>query len=97
MGIVGLRRQDMRGAKGQVAENRDRGRMTEVGRQRTEDRHEFGSRTRRRPKRMGLCRGKHAEVGNLSIGPSVTAEKGWQITETFDFGPEPQKFLFLIT
>jgi len=27
---------------------------------------EVGNRTRRRPKRMGLCRGKHAEVGKMA-------------------------------
>jgi hypothetical protein len=46
----------------------------------------FGSRTRRRPKRVGLCRGKHAECGmksekgqkvkGLEVGP-VVVPKRW--------------------
>ena len=57
------RRQRTEG-RGQKSE--DRCQRTEGGGQMTEDRGvEVGMRTRRRPKRMGLCSGKHAEFGKL--------------------------------
>ena len=39
---------------------------------------EVGNRTRRRPKRTGLCRGRDVEVGvlNSEVGP-VVVPKGW--------------------
>jgi hypothetical protein len=46
---------------------------SEVGMRKSEKRKvgrliEFGSGTRRRPKRVGLCRGKRAEVGKKESG-----------------------------
>ena len=59
--------------------------MTEDGKQKTEDGRqrmevrgqieEFGSGTRRRPKRMGLCRGKHAEVGKKELKANPMASE----------------------
>jgi hypothetical protein len=66
------------GKKGKEQKKEVGSRNAEVGKKGEEQKTEVGSRTRRRPKRIGLCRGKHAEGGKQKIGFQVS---GFRVRE----------------